>query len=211
LKKLSSVGVWDSSGMATNGSTILDSDMSAGAHLKELLAPIQLVLMDVDGVLTDGRFYLLPDPNSPEHNIETKAFDSQDGMALQWLRHYDIAAGLISGRESAATAERARTAGFRYAYQGHLEKKAILDEILVDSGLDAKSILYIGDDLTDIVVMRRVGCAVAVANARPQVKRAANYVTTAAGGAGAVREVIELLLEAKGFWPQVLARYEAIE
>ncbi|MDQ2711653.1 MAG: HAD hydrolase family protein, partial [Acidobacteriota bacterium] len=161
--------------------------------------------------LTDGKFYLLPDPNSPEQNVETKAFDSQDGLALQWLRQAGISAGLISGRESAATAERARTAGFRFVYQGHLEKKAILDEILVDSGLDPKSVLYIGDDLTDIVVMRRVGVAIAVANARPQVKKFAHYVTTASGGAGGVREVIELLLEAKGLLSELLVRYEAVE
>ena len=182
-----------------------------GAPLIERLASIQLVLMDVDGVLTDGRFYLLPDPTSPDRTIETKAFDSQDGIALQWLRQFDISAGLISGRESVATAERARTAGFRFVYQGHLEKKAIIEEILTESRLDSKSIMYIGDDLTDIVVMRRVGLAVAVANARPQVKKFAHYVTTAPGGAGAIREVVELLLEAKGVWSQVLARFEAIE
>ncbi len=190
---------------------LVEAAMASKPPLQELLGAVQLVLMDVDGVLTDGRFYLLPDPSSPERNVETKAFDSQDGLALQWLRQFGISAGLISGRESAATAERARSAGFRFVYQGHLEKKAILEEILIDSGLDSKSILYIGDDLTDIVVMRRVGVAIAVANARPHVKKFAHYVTTAAGGAGAVREVIELLLEAKGLLPELLARYDAIE
>jgi 3-deoxy-D-manno-octulosonate 8-phosphate phosphatase (KDO 8-P phosphatase) len=191
-----------------------EARQTAGAtakSLKERLASVQLVLMDVDGVLTDGRFYFIPDPMNPELTIETKAFDSQDGIALQWLRRYKITAGLISGRDSMATAERARSAGFRYVYQGHLEKKAILDEILQDSGFDATSILYIGDDVTDIVVMRRVGVAVAVANARPVVKKFAHYVTTAPGGSGAVREVVELLLEAKGVLSEILAYYDAIE
>ena len=180
-------------------------------QLTERLSAIELVLMDVDGVLTDGRFYFLPDPSLPGGTIETKAFDSQDGIALQWLRQFKISAGLISGRDSLATTERARSAGFRFVYQGHLEKKAILQEIMHTSGLDSKAILYIGDDITDVVVMRRVGFAVAVANARPVVKKFAHYVTEAPGGSGAVREVVELLLEAKGVFDQVLAHYEALD
>lgn len=195
--------------MTTSLSTYAGGQHS-GAFLQALLANVQLVLMDVDGVLTDGRFYIVPDPAAPERLVETKAFDSQDGLALQWLRRYQIAAGLISGRNSPATLQRAESAGFRYVYQGHLEKEAILDEILADSGVGAHEILYIGDDLTDIVIMRRVGVSAAVANARQQVRRIAHFTTEAPGGAGAVREVIELLLQAKGFWSDVLVHYEAI-
>ena len=179
-------------------------------QLIELLQPVKLVLMDVDGVLTDGRFYFLPS-GVPGQLIETKAFDSQDGLALQWLRQYDISAGLISGRDSPATAERASSAGFRYVFQGHLEKKAILNQILEDSGVGPEAVLYIGDDLTDLGIMRRVGVAIAVANARPQVKRACHFVTDAAGGAGAVREVIELLLQAKGVWDEILQHYDPVD
>jgi len=98
-------------------------------NLSDLLAPVQLIFMDVDGVLTDGRFYFRTDPSAPVQIIETKSFDSQDGLALQWLRQFNIPTGLISGRDSPATAERARTAGFRFVYQGHLEKTAILQSI----------------------------------------------------------------------------------
>ena len=119
--------------MVTGSSTTLDTTM--GAPLIERLASIQLVLMDVDGVLTDGRFYLLPDPTSPDRTIETKAFDSQDGIALQWLRQFDISAGLISGRESVATAERARTAGFDLSIKGTSRRKQSLRRSSRNPGL----------------------------------------------------------------------------
>lgn len=196
-------------GMTTSLSTC-SGEQHSGSGLHTLFADVQLVLMDVDGVLTDGRFYFVPDPTAPERLVETKGFDSQDGLALQWLRRYRIPAGLISGRDSPATLLRAESAGFRYVYQGHLEKESILREILADSGIQARQILYMGDDLTDIVIMRRVGISVAVANARPQVKRIAHFTTEAPGGSGAIREVVELLLQAKGIWPDVLAHYEAV-
>lgn len=185
-----------------------ETDANHG-DLDQRLAAIELVLMDVDGVLTDGKFYFLPNPAAPHNLVETKAFDSQDGLALQWLRQKGIAAGLISGRDSPATLQRAESAGFRYVFQGHLEKKSILERILADSGIQPSQVLYIGDDLTDIVIMRRVGVAVAVANARRQVKRAAHFVTEASGGSGAVREVVEMLLQAKRLWEEIAEHYEA--
>ena len=174
--------------------------------LKQRAARIKLLLMDVDGVLTDGRLINVPAPDGSI--FETKAFDSQDGIALQWLSWHGIATGVISGRVSPATAERARQVKMRYVYQGHIEKVPILDEILAQSGVSPAETAYAGDDLTDIVVMRRVGLAVATANARPEVKRAAHYVTTASGGQGAIREVAELLLEAHGRWSDILKKYE---
>jgi 3-deoxy-D-manno-octulosonate 8-phosphate phosphatase (KDO 8-P phosphatase) len=167
---------------------------------------IKLLLMDVDGVLTDGRLFNLLAPDGSM--FETKAFDSQDGIALQWLSWHGIATGVISGRESPATAERARQVKMSYVYQGHIEKIPILQEILAKSGITAEETAYAGDDLTDVVVMRRVGLAIATANARPEVKRAAHHVTAAAGGQGAVREIVELLLEAHGLWSDILKRYE---
>jgi 3-deoxy-D-manno-octulosonate 8-phosphate phosphatase (KDO 8-P phosphatase) len=95
-----------------------------------------------------------------------------------------------------------------YVYQGHIEKIPILQEILVKSGVAPEETAYAGDDLTDVVVMRRVGLAIATANARPEVKRAAHYVTTAGGGKGAVREIAELLLQAQGLWSDILKKYE---
>ena len=172
-------------------------------------ARIKLLLMDVDGVLTDGRLITIPAPDGSM--FETKAFDSQDGIALQWLSWNGIATGVISGRESPATVERARQVKMTYVYQGHIEKIPILEEILADAKVDRAQVAYIGDDLTDIVVMRRVGLAITPANAQPQVKRAAHHVTSRPGGGGAVREVAELLLRAQGFWPEILKKYEAEE
>ena len=134
-------------------------------EMTEALARVKLLLMDVDGVLTDGKLYNVPDPATGKM-VETKAFDSQDGIALQWLNWYGIKTGLISGRVSPATDERARQCKFAYVYQGHIEKIPILEEIMADCGIDADEAAYIGDDFTDVVVMRRVGLGIATANAR---------------------------------------------
>ena len=174
--------------------------------ITQLASQIRLLLMDVDGVLTDGRLYNVPAPDGSM--AETKGFDSQDGIALQWLARLGIPTGLISGRVSPATVERARQCKIKYVYQGHTEKIPILEEILADAGIAPAAVAYIGDDLTDVVVMRRVGLAVATANARPEVKRLAHFVTGARGGQGAVREVIELLLKAQGRWSEILKHYE---
>jgi 3-deoxy-D-manno-octulosonate 8-phosphate phosphatase (KDO 8-P phosphatase) len=174
--------------------------------LRQRFARTRMLLMDVDGVLTDGHLYNVPAADG--QMVETKAFDSQDGIALQWLAWYDIQTGVISGRVSLATAERAKQVKMRYVYQGHIEKIPILEEITAKSGIAPEETAYAGDDLTDIVVMRRVGLAIATANARPEVKRAAHYVTTAPGGSGAIREVAELLLQAHGHWASILKKYE---
>jgi 3-deoxy-D-manno-octulosonate 8-phosphate phosphatase (KDO 8-P phosphatase) len=175
-------------------------------HLRARASKIKLLLMDVDGVLTNGKLYHLPDENG--NMVETKGFDSQDGIALQWMQWKGLQTGVISGRESPATAERARQVKMNYVYQGHIEKIPIFEKILAEANLLPQEVAYMGDDLTDLVVMRRVGFAVAVANARPEVKREAHYITEAAGGDGAVREAIELILDARGFWGEILEKYE---
>ncbi len=172
-------------------------------------ARVRLLLMDVDGVMTDGRYWNVPDGKGGF--AEIKAFDSQDGLALQWLKRLDIKAGLISGRVSVATEERARAAGFAFIYQGHLEKIPILDEILEQARLEPAQVGYLGDDYTDVVVMHRVGLAIATANARPEVQAEAHYVTAASGGHGAVREAVELLLKAQGRWSEIQRHYEVPE
>jgi 3-deoxy-D-manno-octulosonate 8-phosphate phosphatase (KDO 8-P phosphatase) len=174
--------------------------------LLRLAAQVKLLLMDVDGVLTDGRLYNVPDGSGKI--FESKAFDSQDGIALQWLSWKGIQTGLISGRVSPATEERARQCRFSYIYQGHIEKIPVLEEILSKASLAPSEVAYVGDDLTDVVVMRRVGLAIATANARPEVKRHAHFVTSLEGGRGAIREVAELLLRAQGHWPDLLRKYE---
>jgi 3-deoxy-D-manno-octulosonate 8-phosphate phosphatase (KDO 8-P phosphatase) len=174
--------------------------------ITQLASQVRLLLMDVDGVLTDGKLYHLPDAQG--RMVETKGFDSQDGIALQWLHSKGIRTGVISGRVSPATEERARQVKMTYVYQGHIEKVPILEEILRDAQVKESAVAYMGDDLTDAVIMRRVGFPIATANARAEVKRLARYVTRAAGGGGAVREVIELLLTAQNHWHDILLHYE---
>ena len=176
------------------------------ADIAQKSAKIRLLLMDVDGVLTDGRLYNVPGPDGKM--AETKGFDSQDGIALQWMHKVGIATGLISGRVSPATVERAAQCKFKYVYQGHTEKIPILEEILADAKISPDEVAYIGDDFTDVVVMRRVGFGIATANAQTEVKPIAHYVTQARGGDGAVREVVELLLKAQGKWDGILKHYE---
>ncbi|MGE5488575.1 MAG: KdsC family phosphatase [bacterium] len=178
------------------------SDITAKA------SKIKLLLMDVDGVLTDGKLYNVPGPGGGI--FETKAFDSQDGIALQWLSWYGIESGVISGRVSPATEERCRQCGCAHIYQGYLEKVPVLEEILAKTGIAPEETAYVGDDLVDVVLFRRVGLSIAVGNARPEVKCAADYVTSADGGRGAVREVCEMLMKAQGIWDKLLARYVLI-
>jgi 3-deoxy-D-manno-octulosonate 8-phosphate phosphatase (KDO 8-P phosphatase) len=174
-------------------------------ELQQRAAKIRLLLMDVDGVLTDGRLYNVP---GPEGIVETKSFNSQDGIALQWLSWYGIQTGVISGRVSKAMEVRAAQVLMTYVYQGHIEKVPILEEIIKRSGFELAEIAYAGDDLTDVPILRRAGLAFAPADARPEVKRCAHYVTAAAGGAGAVREIAEILLQAQGYWDALLKKYE---
>ncbi|MBS1876078.1 MAG: HAD hydrolase family protein [Acidobacteria bacterium] len=183
--------------------------MAIDPKVIELASRIKLLLMDVDGVLTDGKLYNFPGPTGVM--AETKGFDSQDGIGLQWLARVGIRTGLISGRDSPATVERARQCKFTYVYQGHTEKIPILEEILQLSGCAKDEVAYIGDDFTDVVAMRRVALGVATANARPEVKACAQYVTEAPGGQGAVREVVELILKSQGRWNDILRHYEIIE
>jgi len=174
--------------------------------LTERASKIKLLLMDVDGVWTDGKLYYAPGPDG--QIIETKAFNTQDGIALRWLVWKGVKSGLISGRQSPATEFRAKQLEVSYIYQGHIEKIPILEEILAKEGIGGDQVAYIGDDLTDVVVMRRVGLAVATANARPEVKKIAHMVTERPGGDGAIREVIELILKAQGTWRELLDKYE---
>lgn len=173
---------------------------------RERAKQVKLLLMDVDGVMTDGTLWNVPDGQGGF--AETKGFDSQDGIALQWLNWNGIRTGVISGRVSPATEIRAKQCKMSYIYQGHIEKIPILQEIMADAKISSDEIAYIGDDLTDIVVMRRVGLGIAVGNARPEVKRAAHLVLEARGGQGAVREACELILGAQGHWEKLMEKYE---
>ena len=174
--------------------------------LEDRLKRIKLVLMDVDGVLTDGTIWFLP--SSGGAMDETKGFHSQDGIAMQWLHMQGIWTGMISGRKSSATEMRAKTGHCKYVYLGDHEKIAAMEEIVKDSGLAREEIAFLGDDLTDVVCFRRAGISIAVANAMAEVKATADYVTKTPGGQGALREFTEMLLKAQGKWDAILKKYE---
>jgi 3-deoxy-D-manno-octulosonate 8-phosphate phosphatase (KDO 8-P phosphatase) len=172
----------------------------------ERAARVKLMLVDIDGVLTDGRIYFVPTASGEWD--ETKGFNALDGIAFQWFHQLGIQMGLISGRKSTATRLRAETGHFRYCYMGNHEKIATLEEILAACGFAREEVAYMGDDLTDIVCFHRVGFAIAVANARPEVKAESHYVTQTRGGDGAFREAAELILKAQGKWDGILKKYE---
>jgi 3-deoxy-D-manno-octulosonate 8-phosphate phosphatase (KDO 8-P phosphatase) len=163
---------------------------------------IRLLLMDVDGVLTDGRIWLQSWPDGTAHEI--KGFSAYDGAGLKLARASGLRTGVITGRESAAMTRRAKEADIEFVFQGRGEKLPAYEEILRTAKLKDEEVAYIGDDLPDLAVLSRVGLAIAVANAVPEVKRAAHYVTKASGGNGAVREVVELLLKSQGKWNTLL-------
>lgn len=176
-------------------------------ELRARAQKIRLILTDVDGVWTDGKLCYVP--GAGEEMVEVKAFNTQDGMAFRWAHAAGLKTGLISGRESPGVTHRARMLGVTYIYQNYLEKIPPYEEILKQAGLTDAEVAYLGDDLPDLPLMRRVGLGVAVANARPQVKACAHYLTAAPGGDGAIREVMELIMEAQGAWAKVLEKYGA--
>ena len=173
---------------------------------------IKLFLFDVDGVMTDGKIWIFPAPNggtSGQSLIEAKGFHAHDGMGISMLRHAGIKTGLITKRTSETVALRARDLRVDYVYQGINDKRAAFEEILTKEKLAAANAVFVGDDVIDLPVMRVCGLAIAVKNARPEVKHAAHYVTPHAGGDGALRDAIEYLLKAQGRWKSVLEGYLA--
>lgn len=167
---------------------------------------IKLFLMDVDGVLTDGKMYYIPGKGG--QMVEFKAFHSLDGIGLRLLNQFGVATGVITGRESPGTEERARGLGMGYAYQGFLSKLEPLRQILAATGLKPENVAYMGDDWTDIPVLKRAGLACAPANAQDEVKRASHLVTAKEGGMGAVREVCDFILKSQGHWDTVMGYVE---
>jgi len=161
---------------------------------------IKVLLMDVDGVLTDGRIWLLSRRDGTASEI--KGFSAYDGAGLKLARAVGLRTGLITGRESSAVSQRARECEMEFVYQHRATKLGVLDEIMQATGASANEVAYVGDDLPDIPVLQRVGLAAAVANAAPEVKKAAHFVTSRSGGEGAVREVIELIVKAQGKWTE---------
>ena len=154
------------------------------------LARIRLVAFDVDGVFTDGRFYLSDDGS------EAKAFHTQDGYGIRRLLDAGIGVAVISGRTSGAVQQRMSELGVEHLIQGCSDKVAALDEIVAALNMTADECAYVGDDLPDLPLLKHVGFAIAVANAVPALHELCDFSTSANGGSGAVREVCELILGA---------------
>jgi len=155
-----------------------------------VLSATRLVVLDVDGVLTDGRFYLSDD------GAETKAFSTQDGYGIRQLLRAGIAVAVISGRESNALALRMQELGVQHVVQGCKDKVAAFDRLAGSLNIGNAESVFVGDDLPDLPLLRQVGVAIAVANAVADVRTACDFITTASGGFGAVREVCDLVLQA---------------
>ena len=162
---------------------------------------IELVLSDVDGVLTDGRVVL------DNQGIESKCFHIRDGMGIALWQKAGYRFGMVSLRSSQAVKVRAAELGVEIVRQGAGDKLAAAREILEALGLGLKQLCYVGDDLPDLPVLRAAGLGVAVADAAPELRQTADYVTTAPGGAGAVREIIEMILKTQRRWDEVIQAY----
>ena len=162
---------------------------------------IKLAVFDVDGVLTDGRLYFLEDGS------EFKTFNTLDGQGIKMLMAAGVQTAIISGRKSPAVERRAMNLGIPHVYQGREDKLVVLDGLLAQLGLSHENVAYLGDDLPDLPVIRRVGLGMAVANAAAFVREHAHGVTTARGGEGAAREFCELFLRAQGSLEAAHAAY----
>ena len=171
------------------------------SEVQSRAARIKLFLMDCDGVLTDGRIWVL------ESGEDQKAFNTRDGLGLEIFHRAGLKSGVISGRVSSALDRRAQKLGMSYVRQGCVEKEQAFAEIVADAGLTNEEVAFAGDDLNDIPLMRKSGLALAVADAASETRAAAHYITQAPGGRGAVREMVELILKAQGRWDDLVRHY----
>ena len=189
---------------------------------------IKVILFDVDGVLTDGSIWLFPAPTAgprstdahaqkhadgpgfgiiSQNMIEAKGFNAHDGTAISLARLGGLKTGMVTKRISETVALRARDLKIDFLFQGAENKSEILDKILAESGLNEEQICYVGDDVIDLPIMRRCGLAIAVKNARPQVKAIAHFETESLGGHGAARDAVEYVLQAQGTLEKVIEAY----
>ena len=175
-----------------------DSNKKKNIDLTKKLRHIRMLLLDVDGVLTDGGIYL------GAGGMELKRFDVQDGAGIRMLQSAGLKVGIITGRSSKAVKKRARELGIEACYQGVKDKSDVFDKILKKYHITEESVCYVGDDIQDLSLIKACGVGVAVKNARLEVKKSADYTTQVNGGEGAVREVAELILKAQGKWKGVV-------
>jgi 3-deoxy-D-manno-octulosonate 8-phosphate phosphatase (KDO 8-P phosphatase) len=202
--------------------------MAAKTSATSRARKIRLVLFDVDGVLTDGKLFIFPAPAGIEQTtldhpgkrggeggfglisqtlIEAKGFHAHDGTAISLARLGGIKTGLITKRVSETVALRARDLKLDHVHQGIQDKLTVFEQILEQEGLSSTEAAFVGDDVIDLPVMRKCGFAVAVANARAEVKREAHYITAHGGGEGALRDAVEYILKVQGKWKRVVSEY----
>jgi len=170
--------------------------------LKVKLARVKLLLCDVDGVLTDASVFI-------GGAGEIKRFNILDGLGLVILRRSGIKVGWVSSRPSDATAARALELKIDYVLQQKESKVGVIERLLLETHCSWEEVCYVGDDVVDIGPLKRAGCGIAVSNAVSEAKAVADHVTSAAGGYGAVREIVELILRAQGKWDNIIAEYSA--
>ncbi|HSE20345.1 MAG TPA: HAD hydrolase family protein [Pyrinomonadaceae bacterium] len=179
--------------------------MADSPVVQKLASKVKLLLMDCDGVLTDGRVWIL------ESGDDQKAFHVRDGLGIELLHRAGLRSGIISGRNSTAVERRARGLGMSFIRQGFVNKIEAFEETLIEAGVSSEHVAYIGDDLNDIPLMVHSGLGVAVADGVPETRVVANYVTKACGGRGAVREVVELILKSQGLWDKTVSEFLGVD
>jgi 3-deoxy-D-manno-octulosonate 8-phosphate phosphatase (KDO 8-P phosphatase) len=190
----------DESRLPTSPFTSFPSAISS-EEVKRRAELVKLLLLDCDGVMTDGRITLV------EGGEEQKSFHTRDGHGLVLLHRAGLRSGIISGRTSRLVELRAADLGIAFVRQGALNKVEVFDALLAEASVEPTEVAYVGDDVVDIPLMRRSGLAVAVADATEDTRSAAHYVTHLPGGFGAVREVCEMILKAQGRWAELMKRY----
>lgn len=167
-----------------------------------LLKKIRLVIFDVDGVLTNGQII------HTNHGDEIKAFHVHDGLGMKWLQEMGITVGIITSRSSDIVDKRMRELHITHVYQGQKHKVKAYENLIQSLNLKEEEVAYVGDDMPDLTLIKRVGMGIAVANAHPVLIENAKWVTEKKGGKGAAREVCEAILKAQGHWPLILEKYQ---
>jgi 3-deoxy-D-manno-octulosonate 8-phosphate phosphatase (KDO 8-P phosphatase) len=181
--------------------TAMDGNQRSMALVLEKAQKLKLLILDVDGVLTDGRLFF------DNEGTEYKCFHARDGHGIKLLRQTGVDIAVISGRNSNSVALRMKSLGIDHVYQGHENKRSALAELLEKTGIKPEQAAHVGDDLLDLPIMTQVGLAIAVSDANFAVKERADWCTTLPGGQGAVREVCDLIMQAQGTFDKVLDSY----
>ena len=174
-------------------------------NIKEKLEKIKLLILDVDGVMTDGRIIM------DNQGREIKNFNVRDGHGIKLLQRYGIKVAILTGRQSKVVEYRAKDLEIEDVYQKVFNKKEIFQKILKKHKLSSDAAAFMGDDIIDIPVLKSVGFSAAVADAVDVVRKSVDYITGHKGGQGAVREICEMILQAQGKWPEIAAKYEFTE